>query len=645
MYTISPEASTRMLSLIDRLSEVVSIVDDSNLNDAMYVLKSIRDAMSDCKEHIVVLGKYGSGKTCFLNALVGHTLLSARLPPSYETIWEIQYSKSPSATIYPTRDSGKEPFEVRIEDLKKYFFFDREEMNDDEKKARAYEKIVLRYPIDTYKQDVVITEIPGLSDNLISHEYLLSADVIIYCINSQSPLGTIDKNVVEHLHALGFNSIFFVLTFFDTVEYCDLMTGNHDAEEIRRHYTSILSPYTDFGPEGIFFVGSLPALNGKMKGDTSVLESSHFPEMERKLEQVINERIQLKLIKVIDSVGKVNREIRQFLSNKIELYRQDQTSLLGKLYSAQTYLDRARENVKKISTFWKIYESEIVSGSEDRFRLFFLSEILPNVESWVQECNPWQGISLWNPMRTGTDFTESCMKCLQAKMEIQLCTWSREELVPQFILPNLINFLEHLKPVMDEYESNLNSFNDVLSLQQNNSQVYGIRRIYQAMSEVVGGNLNWYICTPVPIPVKYYFPKLPSLLNSIYIEVIKITFEKFSDIVFNTVFSYLFDPAHVDWVHIERRLKCIIGENTKAQLVMINDIVIIEIRNRVEIITNKILKSIENNLNTPIDQYQKLIKYVKEKVDIKEQQIAQDIVFLNKCESISDELELIVEKN
>jgi GTPase SAR1 family protein len=645
MRTLFKESLSRISDIINRQSEIISVVGSVSVSYKHYlsILKQIQETLTDYKLKVVVLGKYGSGKSSLINALLGQKFLPVNPLPTYDMVVEIQYSDKPNATLYPTNNSGKEPFDVRIEDLKKYIFFDREEMNDDVKKAIAYEKIVLRYPIDNYKQDVVITEIPEVSDNLISHECLLSADIIIYCMNSQSPFGTIDKNTIEHLRALGLTSIFFVLTFFDTVEYWDLMIGNHDAEDTRRHYTNILSPYTDFDSEGILFVGSIPALMGKIKNDTSLLESSHFPEMERKLDQMINERIRLKLIKAVDSVGKVNREIRRYLSNKIELYKQDKTSIIEKLNSAQVYLERAKEKAKMISPLWNICASEIVSGTEDRFRLFFLSEILPNVESWVQECNPMQGISLWNPKRTGTDYTESCMKCLQAKMEIEMCMWSREELVPQVFSKNLIICLEHLKPIMDEYESNLNSLNNVLSLKQNNSQVYGIRRINQAMSEVVGGDINWSICTPVPIPVNYYFPKLPSILNSIYVVVLKNVFEKISDDVTIIALSSLMGGCLGD-EPIERRLKRTIGRKAKAQLAMNVNIAISEIRNRVEIITNKILRSIENNLNTHIDQYQKLIKDVKE-VDLIEEQMATNLVMLTKNNSISDELGLMVTKH
>lgn len=333
MSKTSTEISSRVLELIDRLAEVMSNTDCSELKHAMNVLKGIRDVMSNSSTRVVILGKYGIGKSSFLNAMIGHPLLSTMLPPFYEAIWEMQYAQNPSATIYPAKYLGKEPFNVQIEDLEKYIFSGGGEMKDNAKEALVFEKIIIKYPFDTYKQDVVFVEVPGLDYKSNRYIYHLSADVIIYCMNTQHPFGTIDKNVIEQLRALGHRSIIFVLTFFDTVEYLDKMMGSHDTENICRHYTSILSPYTDLGSNGIFFISSLNALNGKMKEDMSLLESSNLPKLEKKLELILNEHGRLKLIKTIDSVGKANRELCRFLLDKIEFCLKDNALSLGCLIS------------------------------------------------------------------------------------------------------------------------------------------------------------------------------------------------------------------------------------------------------------------------------------------------------------------------
>lgn len=55
----------------------------------------------------------------------------------------------------------------------------------------------------------------------------------------------------------------------------------------------------------------------------SLLESSIFLKLENKLELILNEHGRLKLIKTIDSVGDVNRELCRSLLDKIEFCIKD----------------------------------------------------------------------------------------------------------------------------------------------------------------------------------------------------------------------------------------------------------------------------------------------------------------------------------
>lgn len=146
MRTLFKESLSRISDIINRQSEIISVVGSVSVSYKHYlsILKQIQETLTDYKLKVVVLGKYGSGKSSLINALLGQKFLPVNPLPTYDMVVEIQYSDKPNATLYPTNNSGKEPFDVRIEDLKKYIFFDREEMNDDVKKAIAYEKIVLR---------------------------------------------------------------------------------------------------------------------------------------------------------------------------------------------------------------------------------------------------------------------------------------------------------------------------------------------------------------------------------------------------------------------------------------------------------------------------------------------------------------------
>lgn len=127
---------------------------------------------------------------------------------------------------------------------------------------------------------------------------------------------------------MGHKSIIFVMTYFDTLEQNDKMMGSHEADDTKQYYTRLLTPYTDLGADGIFFIGSLPALMGKINGDQNLLSASHIPPMEKRLEQILfNERGRLKLGKALHAARKANRDTSGFLTDTILLLQQDKSGL------------------------------------------------------------------------------------------------------------------------------------------------------------------------------------------------------------------------------------------------------------------------------------------------------------------------------
>lgn len=130
---------------------------------------------------------------------------------------------------------------------------------------------------------------PGLDDptchDAITKEYLPTADAILYCMNSSQAFSAADKSEIERLISLGYKSIIFVLTYFDVLLYNDDMNGTNDALEAKKHYINQLSKYTDLGANGIFFVGSLPALNAKLNNKPELLVRSNFLHLKSALKK------------------------------------------------------------------------------------------------------------------------------------------------------------------------------------------------------------------------------------------------------------------------------------------------------------------------------------------------------------------------
>lgn len=279
-------------------------------------LEIIRESCIDDKLRVVVLGYYGCGKSSFLNALFGLVLLPMKLL-SFDLIWEVHYSDTATVTLFP-KNGAKRPFNISFDDLGNYLSESIEEYNNN--KCILYKKIVINYPIELRYKEMVFLDIPGNFEAKNILNDISTEDSIIYCMNAGRAFSAFDKTVIENLRAFGYNSIIFVLTFYDNLEINDELLGSNDAELTRKYYTEILAKYTDLGSNGIFFVGSLQMLKGKKNGDNEILKSYDMPRFNKVLEQILYRKERRKLIDAIISIKKINNEVAQRLSNHLDVH-------------------------------------------------------------------------------------------------------------------------------------------------------------------------------------------------------------------------------------------------------------------------------------------------------------------------------------
>ena len=436
-------------NLLGLVNQQTSVTTKADLGDAT-VLSQLNDAtlqLNDDVLRVLVMGKFSCGKSTLLNALMGQVLLPAKPTPTTAVISEILYADNAEAILFPKDgySGGTSPITLKIEDLGKYIVIDHSIANEDElKRKNPFKKLVVKYPLNICKHGIMFIDSPGLDDptchDAITKDYLPSADAIVYCMNSSQAFSAADKVEIERLVALGYRSIIFVLTYFDVLQNNDEIMGTQGAEEARKHYTQILSKYTDLGTSGIFFVGSLPALKAKRTGNQQLLEDSNFPSLEKRLEEILfNEKGRMKLLKALYSTRRVNRLTGQHINDLIDVVNADKNGLADRIHDAQNNLSQARTKANEIFSSFKITSNNLVQGAKDRGRVFFLNTIIPSIPEWVEEFVPSedQSISMWHPKRTCAAFTEGCIKYVQSKIEAKMAAWCETELVRGFLQPQL----------------------------------------------------------------------------------------------------------------------------------------------------------------------------------------------------------------
>ena len=617
-------------------------------------LQNLENDLMEGYLRVLVMGKFSSGKSTFLNALMGQDILPTDIRPTTAVIGEILYAEMSAATLFYKEEVNKKPLDINVKDLGKYIVIKHENADEDEEdKPLPYSKVVVKYPLDICKQGIELVDSPGLDDptchDAITLNYLPFADAIVYCMNAQQAFSALDKAEIERLRSLGYTSIIFILTYFDCIEQNDAITGKRQAQEAKNHYVEILKPYTDLGANGIFFVGSLPALMGKIRKDSKLLQSSHLPEAEKKLYEILfNERGRLKLIKAIYSVKRANRDTQRYLSDQIELLAQDKSKLAKNMSAAEENLRKAKEKADLILDNLKTGLDGIVKGTESRARSFLVTDVIPHIGEWVSAYKPQTGISMWKPKKTGKAYTEECVKFIQTKIETTVSNWCREKLVPQYIEPKLRELVEQQGASIETYQKDLDAVRGNLSLTivTDGPEITTGNRIGAAIvgtltggGAVVGGLIGWD-------------GVLPSVISQIVAYVVVSIVALFTPVglpayIVGAVIATLVGGGF-GTTKIEKKVKKAIGDKATAEITNQQQAFVDGITQGLQQTADKIYEAAKSNLYTPVNQYKQLLSEANSNMTAEGKTIGNQIALKKAMQKdntlIADNLEDLAQK-
>ncbi|MBR5825182.1 MAG: dynamin family protein [Paludibacteraceae bacterium] len=612
-------------NLLGIVNQQTSVTTKADVGDKT-VLAQLNDASIQLKDdmlRVLVMGKFSCGKSTLLNALMGQALLPAKPTPTTAVISEILYADKAEAILYPKDgySRGTSPISLKIEDLGKYIIIDHSIANEDElKKKNPFKKLVVKYPLSICKHGIMFIDSPGLDDptchDVITKDYLPSADAIVYCMNSSQAFSAADKAEIERLVALGYKSIIFVLTYFDVLQSNDEMQGTQDAEDARKHYTKLLSKYTDLGTSGIFFVGSLPALKAKRTGNQQLLEESNFPSLEKRLEEILfNEKGRMKLLKALYSARRVNRITGQHINDLIDVTNADRNGLSERIHEAQNNLSQARAKASEIFNSFKISSNSLVQGAKDRGRAFFLNTIIPSIPEWVEEFTPSdeQSISMWHPKRTGAAFTEGCIKYVQGKIEAKMATWCDVELVRGYLQPQLETLTNQQSSNLKAFESDIARVRTSLHLSIDSDEISSQEnagngnRILAAIagaflnpaSLVVGGAFGWKgLVTSL----------VTTLAGGVVLGIISLfTPVGWPALIITWILSALGAGAFVG-SGLESKIKKAIATKMREELSKQQEATVTTIGNTVMGVIEKMQGAVEDSLYAPVAKFEKVLE-------------------------------------
>ena len=411
------EKNKRLLDIISQIKKTQAI------KGFPYIAESLTDTEFELKNNefrITIVGEFSSGKSTFLNAIIGQDILPHGVNETTATVTYIH--NVPKAdprldkAIVHFRDETKNDVTLDVSKDKSALI---DYVTTSENQYNVVQDIVA---VDVYvhfadiEDPVVFIDTPGMNGVAKGHREITLHEIrhshASICLFHLRGMGKSDLDFIKELKKYQ-QSFFFVLNAID-----DLKTNEESYEERMQAFTNDIVNYVYEGhgkPQFVFGISALKALSARDRrimrvydtdqndlteaDRTRLLEESKMPELEKALfdylrvsekEKVFYQSICHRLLETIESFHKgmdTDKKIR-------EVKKED---LPGK----KLLLDQIQEAEKKTENFKKHCEIEVKSDIED-LREMLYRQIMSNVgsghSSMLQEVDQ---MSLYEAERAG----------------------------------------------------------------------------------------------------------------------------------------------------------------------------------------------------------------------------------------------------
>lgn len=330
LYEMYNQRRNELLTLAQKQAAIVAELkmDDIQTEGTKQgeIVDGLIDRLKTDKLRVLIVGRFSSGKSTFVNALIGEKLLPATPTPTTGVLCKITYAREQDkkVTLYPKKGMGlnsDEPFDIPVDELESYIKIDH--FNGSEVTSR-YKLMELFWPLELCANGVELIDSVGLDDpdsrDDITLDYAKSVDAVLYLMKSQDTGSQKDLDTINLLRSLGYESLFFIITYYDHIKE-SASFGEQSEEDFQRFIFKTLSPLTELDDShGIKFVDSRTALIGRMQQNSQRVLESGIEDVEKALESfLVEEKGRAKILTTLRSLSSVNRSVRKVIPSRVDM--------------------------------------------------------------------------------------------------------------------------------------------------------------------------------------------------------------------------------------------------------------------------------------------------------------------------------------
>ena len=271
----------------------------------------MRRKLTDLEELflLVIVGEFNSGKSAFINALLGDDLSAEGVTPTTDRITVLRYS---------------------------------EEASERERREGVLEK---EHPND-FLREITIVDTPGTNAIIRHHEelsrgFVPRSDLVLFVTSSDRPFTESEREYLEMIRDWGKKIVL-------VINKVDLLPAEEDREKVRLFVEDGVRSMLGLKPP-IFFVSAYLARKAKVAGPgveaDALLQASGFEELERYITSLLDEesRVRLKLESPLGIVEELVRRYGLAVDERMGLLEED----FKMSENVESQLELYKEDIKR----------------------------------------------------------------------------------------------------------------------------------------------------------------------------------------------------------------------------------------------------------------------------------------------------------
>ncbi|HEU4326813.1 MAG TPA: dynamin family protein [Roseiflexaceae bacterium] len=278
---------------------------------------------------LVIAGEFNSGKSSFINALLGDTVLREGVTPTTDRITLLRY--------------GPEPGEHRVEEFLLEYSF----------------------PADVL-QRILIVDTPGTNAIIRRHEeltreFIPRADLVLFVTSADRPFTETERQFLDTIREWG-KKVVIVLNKVDLLQPAEV-------EQVIAFIQENVRALLGFTPE-VFPVSARLAKRARApQGDPAAWEASRFEAVERFIMETLDEeqRVRLKLLSPLGVAQHLTDKYLKVVETRLGTLQQD----FATIENIDRQLDLFREDLAADFKYHRIEVENILNDFELRGMRFF----------------------------------------------------------------------------------------------------------------------------------------------------------------------------------------------------------------------------------------------------------------------------------